>query len=681
MITKQTATEPKRRQDVQSTAGNYNGNKPVTKIPQTDLTNLFREAVENFMDEPIEIVKGLTFKQYDLLTTMHYYLQSRFETGDEDENGNIRYFHNIITHRNAHATKNIDLDTKDVMVTADSEDGWWFSFLLRNEIQLWMRKTGFGKKLNQLSQDLPQFGKVIWKKSMGTDGKVTTENVDLRSCVFDPSATSIKESDLFLVRSTMAPWQMQQKVEEGVWDKDAVNSILSKSNPKIDKFLKEGSPSGTSSTTYSSTNSIPNSDVWDVWGWVPKHLLEPYLKGEGSEEEDANEATEEASEESVEYVYANLIVGGLEQGGGYSDVVYATEADPEDFPYKEVNWFRTLPGRCLPISNTELLIDLQVRMNELVNKFFTALRMGSLHLFQTRSASAYKNLLQDAQDGDLIEVKHEITPIATELRAFQQYQIEISNIENQADRICNTVEVVTGEALPTNTPFRLGAQLATSANKLFDRVREDCGLFITEVMFDWILPEIVDGMSQEHVISLLGTTDELKMFDQMYRKYLIAQSVKDYVLNIGRLPTEDEMKVVEQDLAEQLKNADRKVKVEDKYFTMDKIKSMRIFFDVTDERKNFAAEKESMSNLLQIIAGNPAILQDPTAKSLIGRLLEASGISPITLSAFVSKPEDPQAAAMAAAAPAAGKFAQNPGDAAAGLSTESVAAQMETASK
>lgn len=171
------------------------------------------------------------------------------------------------------------------------------------------------------------------------------------------------------------------------------------------------------------------------------------------------------------------------------------------------------------------------------------------------------------------------------------------------------------------------------------------------------------------------------MFDQMYRKYLIAQSVKDYVLNIGRLPTEDEMKVVEQDLAEQLKNADRKVKVEDKYFTMDKIKSMRIFFDVTDERKNFAAEKESMSNLLQIIAGNPAILQDPTAKSLIGRLLEASGISPITLSAFVSKPEDPQAAAMAAAAPAAGKFAQNPGDAAAGLSTESVAAQMETASK
>lgn len=675
-----TTSAAKPRQDVQNTVGSHNGMKPEAQLGATTLVGLFRESITNFMDNPIQLMDGLEFNQYETLRTMHYYLSSRFETGEQDENGDERYFHNIIVPRNAHATKNIDLDTKDVLVTAESEDGWWFSFLLRNEIQNWMRTNHFGKKLNQLSQDIPQFGKVIWKKVLDEKSNVTVENIDLRACVFDPSAANIKESDLFLVRSTMAPWQIQKKVNAGIWDKEAAQSLLTNSDPKIDKFLKSGS-SSIASTQYSPTDSIGNNEVWDVWGWMPEYLLKPFLK-KGEEESDDQDGEEDESddqEEGVKYVYANVVVGGLQNGPDTDNVLYASLAEPEDFPYKECNWFRTIPGRCLPISNTELLIRLQVRINELVHRFFRALRMGSLHLFQTRGSTAYKNLIQDAQDGDIIEVKHEITPIATELRAFNQYQVELQNIEGQADRICNTVEVVTGEALPTNTPFRLGAQLAVSANKLFDRVREDCGLFITEVMYEWILPEIIDKMSEEHVLSLVGSVDELKMFDQIYRKYLISQSVKDFVLQIGRLPTEDEMKTVELDLSEQLKNTDRKVKVEKKYFTMEKIQSMRLFFDVTDERKNFAAEKESMSNLLQIIASNPAILQDPTAKSLIGRLLESSGISPITLSAFVSKPEDPANAAMAAAAPAAGKFAENPGDAAAGLTTESVGKQMEAA--
>ena len=63
-----------------------------------------------------------------------------------------------------------------------------------------------------------------------------------------------------------------------------------------------------------------------------------------------------------------------------------------------------------------------------------------------------------------------------ELRAFNQYQTEITNIERQADRIANTSEVVTGEALPTNTPYRLGAQLGASAAKITEHIRENCGI-------------------------------------------------------------------------------------------------------------------------------------------------------------------------------------------------------------
>jgi len=666
-----THAEPKRRQDSYSTAGQYGS---VGHVLPNAIVELVREARQNFVEEDIQVVEGLYWNLHNLLKRLHYYLLSMFMDGQTDENGNDKYFHNIINPRNAHASKNIDLDTKDILLTAESESGWFFSFLLRNEIRRWMDKNKFGQLLNRLSENLPKFGKVIWKKTKDKDGNIRIDEVDLRDCIFDQAANSIypKDNPMFIQRSVMAPWEIMDKVKAGDWERNAAIACIHGANSKIDRFIKaEGS--GSPSTTYSMTDTTPNIEVLEVWGFFPKTALDDLL----GEESEVVMDEDQMEEREAEYVYAKIILGDLDRGSNTGEVLAASEVEIEDFAFKQCDWHRKMPGRCLPVSNTELLLDLQVRMNELVYRFFSALRIGSLHLYQTRGNTAYKNLMQDAQDGDVMETKHPIEPISTELRAFNQYQAEMQNIEAQADRICNTVEVVTGESLPTNTPFRLGAQLGVSAQKIFDKVREDCGMFITEVFMDWILPEIIDDLSEEHVLEIIGSVDELRMFDEMYRQYLLAQSVKDYVLEIGRLPTVEELEVVEQTLAEELKNTDRKVQIEKKYFTIEKIKSMRLSFDVTDERKNFLAQSETMSNLLQIIASNPAILQDPTAKTLIGSILEAKGISPISFASMVSKPE--AAKAMEAAAPAAKKFADNPGDANGGLNQESVQKNLEAA--
>lgn len=651
-----TPREPERNQDVTAKAGTLAPDQPAKREAQA-VTNLIQEAIENFMQHPITIVEGLQFNQYQLLTTLHYYLNSQFETGDTNENGEDRFFHNIITPRNAHATKNIDLDSKDLLITADHEEGWWFSFLLRNEVHDWMRKphVQFGKLLNDLATNLPNFGKVIWKKC-GYGDDIYIKEVDLRDAIFDPSAPTIKDSSMFIERTIMAPWQIMKKVnaDEGAWDREAAIRVIRKAQVKKDKFLKQGSPTSGNDSEYSVTDTLPSSDVYEVHGWFPKDSL-ALLNEEASE-------SEEEDDLDVEYVYCKFVIGGMEDDGS-GEVLFYEEVEPDDFPYMEFNYFRRVPGRCLPQGNGEVLIPLQIRINELVNRFFAALRTGSLHLWQTTGRTSYKNLLQDAQDGDIIETDKEITAIPTELRAFNQYQVELNNIEAQADRLCNTVEVVTGESLPTNTPFRLGAQLSMSANKVFDQVREDIGLTLTHVFQDWILPEIMDSMTEEHVLEVLGSVDEIKMFDEQYRNFLMVQSLKDFILSQERLPTQEEMDVAKEQLAEQLKSSSRKVKVEKGYFSTDKIKSLRIFFDFTDERKNFAAEKESMSNLLQIIASNPAILQNEEARTIIGRIMEYSGISPLLLASFASKPTKPALMGDGAASPAAEAFNQNPGDA------------------
>lgn len=653
-------SEQERNQSVQNTAGAYADPNKAAKV--YSLVTLVESAYKNYTSYPISVVEGLTFNQFELLKEEHYYLSGKFLNGDTDSHGNKKYFHNIILPRVQHVTKNIDLDTKDIFVSADNPDGWWFSFLLRNELQKWMRDENFGQLLNDLCEHLPKFGKVIWKRVYDYDAesgepKVCIREVDLRDVIFDPGAKRIKDS-LFLERKVMYPWEVMEKVKHGSWNKEAAKAAIRSAMDKADRFMKESGPSSVAETEYSVTDTASYVDVFEGYGYLPKATFRAYEAETAGEAYEPSEA--EIEDEDIDYTYAKFIVSGLESGS--TQVLYLEEVDPEeDFPYLDFDLPFKVPGRALPLSYTEMLSGLQIRVNELVGRFFQGLRFGSLFLYQTKGKTDYANILSDALEGDIIESKHEIVPIATEMRAFNQYQTELQICEAQADRICNSVEVVTGESMPTNTPFRLGAQLGVAAGKVFERIREDIGLVLTEVFSKWVIPEIIDQMSQEHVINIMGSVDEMKMFDEKYRAYLLADSVKKYVLSNGYLPTEAEMKTVESALAEQLKNEERKVKIEKKYFTPDLLKTFRIYVDVTDERKNFQAEKETLSNLLQLAASNPMILQDETSKLLVGKLLEASGTSPLTLRAFTSKPSQGQP--MNAASPAMQSFAQNPGDA------------------
>lgn len=673
MPTRYSPKEAPRDQSVTSTAGIYANPSDAPK--PYDLITLVESAYRNYTSYPISVVQGLTFNQFELLKEEHYYLSSKFLQGDTDSNGNKKYFHNIILPRVQHVTKNIDIDTKDIMVTADNPDGWWFSFLLRNEIQKWMRDEGMAELLNDLCEHLPKFGKVIWKKYYDEDAesgepKLCIKEVDLRDVIFDPSGKSIKDG-LFLERAVLYPWQIMNKVKAGHWNEQAAKAAIRSAIDKADKFMKEGGPESTAETEYSITDTASYVDVYEGYGYIPVvsfKMYEAEMKGEVFEP-DPN------SDEDIEYVYVKMVVSGLESGS--TQVLYLNEVDPEeDFPYVDFNLPFKIPGRCLPLSYTEMLSGLQIRVNELVGRFFQGLRFGSLFLYQTKGKTDYANLLSDALEGDIIEAKHEILPIQTEMRAFNQYQTELQICEAQADRICNSVEVVTGESMPTNTPFRLGAQLGVAAGKVFERIREDIGITLTEVFSEWVIPEILDTLSAEHVIEVMGSVEEMKAFDEKYRKFLLADSVKKYVLSNGYLPTESELRTVETTLAEQIKNESRKVKIEKKYFTKDTLKNLRIFVDVTDERKNFQAEKETMTNLLQLAAANPMILQDETTKLLVGKLLEASNFSPLQLAAFTSKPSQPQVGGPMS--PAQQAFAQNPGDAMPG-NQETKAAQMQSA--
>lgn len=646
--------------NAQGSAGAYAGNENSPQKSANTIASLLEDMKRNFLQKKIEIMPGLLFNQYDTLQTIHFYLNSKFENGDVDENGNDKFFHNLIIHRNAHTTKNIDLDTKDVRVTTELDNKYWASWLLRAEIKEWMRKEKFSMNLNQLAEDLPHFGTVVWKKSSYTDenGKKRpcVKNVDLRDLILDQTVERMADSQLVAERSVMTAQQIREKIEDG-WDKEQIELLLPAMPAKKQKFMEQN-PSDNSGL-YSLTDTLPAIDVWEVWGWVP----ETYLP--------------DASKDSdpTKYKYIMAIVGGLESGAG-TRILFHEEAKLEDFPYKEIH-IRRVPGRWLGLSNTELLIPLQIRANELVNRFFMALRLGSVHLFQTRGRLHQKNLLQDALDGDIIESTHPIESVQTEIRAFQQYQVEMQQIEALADKICNTPEVISGESMPAATPFRLGALLGTNAAKIFDFVRENCGIFVGDIIRNWVLCEISEELTEEHMLELIGSVEDFVTFDEAYRKSVLYDEVKKYVLKTGYLPMPEEFQTAERALSDQMKSSKQKIKIEKGFFDDEFLDTAEIVIDPTGESEDKAAQSETLGNILQIVTSNPAIMQDPNARMIIGKIMEMNGTSPLKLSGFVSQPQPP-AGAMGAASPANAKFAANPGDAGAnggaGLTPESVAA-------
>ena len=605
---------------------NYSPNgAPPSSIPE-----LVVQLRNNFLVRDCELMDNFKFNQYKTLRRIHLYLNNEFESGPFDSQGNQKYFYNLCNFRNDQATKNIDMDSKDVEITGKMSSDFAKSFFLRAEWEQFAKKEQIGKLLNQLSEDLPRYGSVVWKR-MRKDGKVKIYDVDLRNLINDPTAFCLKDSPV-VERHTMSAVEMRAME---AWDQVEVEKYLkATTGTPVQPFMENNGQS--IPMAYSVVDMIPEFAVYEIWGWLPENLLPKSIMGNA-----------EPKPNGLRYVMA--VVSGVDQGGTPT-LFYAKEVDPKMFPYGEIH-YRRVKGRWLGQGNVERLFPLQQRANELINRYYRSLRLGTIHLFQTRDRLAVRNVLTDAEDGDIIEVKSEISPIETSLRSFPQLQSELQTIEAQADRECNTPETVTGEALPTNTPFRLGALQGQSAAKMYVFIRQNIGLFLEFIINEWLLPDFAKSLTEEHILEILGTVDEVEKFDQALMTSKLYESYKKYVIENGKLPSQEEMDVFKGAVLEQIKNSKRTSMIPSGYFEE---QDYHIVVNTVNENHNKPAILESLTNVFQVIATNPQALQDPRVSTVFNKILEEShAMSPVLLASLTGGKSSPTLDSAMTGSPAA----------------------------
>lgn len=299
--------------------------------------------------------------------------------------------------------------------------------------------------------------------------------------------------------------------------------------------------------------------------------------------------------------------------------------DKIDSPYKELHWDR-LPGRWLGRGQVERLFEAQIQSNKISHYKDQSLHWTSKRVWQTRDTTVKKNLMTDIENGDILKINSEIIPVSTEERNLHAYREEEQRWDALIDKLGFSFDVIRGERSPAGTPLGSAILQTRMAGGFFDLKREDLGLFLKEVLFEWIIPEFEKTINKEHKI-MLGEFDEeeLTKLRNLILTNKTNKAIVNYVTENGKIPSRDEIVVIKGVVGEKLKT-EKDIKIPKGYY--DNLK-YKIDIIITNEQIDLASKMSTLQTVLQIIGSNPTILQDPNTKKVFYQLLDLAGINPV----------------------------------------------------
>ena len=559
----------------------------------------FEKEINSYLEYKVDMVDGYKYSQADTIKRIKLYQDNIFATGKFTSQGEYKFWFDIIAPRVNSEVKNIDFDTKDILLYSDSMKDTVPIFISNLGLKEYLRDTGKAVELNEAVEQGAGWGNVVWKKI-----KNDFEMVDLSNFyVINQTAKTLKDSPA-IERHIFI--QTNLRAKKGVWD-NVEEVIKFCGNRKYEKTEDD------KQTTIDDTE-VKYYEIYERNGEISqKQLFEAQGKGGGNEDK---------------YVLAKIIIAGLKKAGQKDDnkfVLFAEEIS--EMPYKEYHRLG-YKGRWFRKGLYEILFDCQTRANEISNQMARGLAWASKIIFRSSDEVIAQNILTDMQNGDIIK-SEDLQQVVMRIPGFDQLANDWNRIMDIADRLANSFEVVTGESLPSGTPFRLGAQQNLNANKLFDFIRENLGLVFQDIFQDWVLKDVLKDLKAKDVLRLTGDTDYLDRFYEM-----VAQAW--YIGNLLALgPHTSEMaKVLKQRKIEELKQRPEQiVKLSKKIFEGLK---PRVQVIITGENVNIAAEMETLANFIQLEA-------DPVRRSaLIEMAMKKKGLDVASLAKTEIQPEAAQ---------------------------------------
>lgn len=535
------------------------------------ISEIVRREVE-YAKKSHKINGSYSFSQHETLKRIDLYINDLFlQVNDPNA-----IFWNISNSRLVHFAKNIDFDTKDLVPIGRGDANFLQAWIVKMRFQKWMRDNKLSLTLNDLSEGLATYGSTVWKLKDDLDtNEKSLKEVDLRRLYFNPTAKTIRETPVVELHYLS---ELQIRDKAGFWN-------------NIEDILKKAKKAN-GDETESTENQYMLREVWERWG--------------------------EVMGEDNKVHYTHYI------GAGYGEnevIAFDEECEREDSPYYDFH-IGKYRGRWLRVGVVERLFKLQERANAVVNQNAEATQIASLLLMRTNDANTTGNVLEGAVSGQIIN-SGDLQQIGISNTAFNVLLGELDRIEKHADKLCFTPDLVTGDKMPTNIPFRSLAGLMNSNKSAFAYIKQSIGESVGFLIEEKILPSVVKKWNRGGLIDIAENLKDINLYDDQ----LILDKKIEYIAKAnmaGRYVTDQELRQMEQDYRSNIEKSGRTIEIPKGFFNFD----FGIGMNVTGENVDKSQQNDAYSNIMQWKQANPAVVKDPYFR----QFCEDNQITPIRMS-------------------------------------------------
>lgn len=597
------------------------------------LHEVVRDAESNFLSGSTHISEHVNWSLHETLEKIDAYLNSRHTSGPVDSLGREKPFFNIVSAACNIWYRATDLDRKDIRILPDKISNTVAAFLATVHLQEWMKRARFGQFLNLWGRALARYGSAV-VKFVEKDGELMASVVPWNRLIVDPvDFDAIPKIEKFY----LTPAQLLRKATKG--DPEYAGYDFDKA-----KELTEALQVRKTMGKQEIDSQSKFVELYEVHGEMDARLLDdkPDLSLDDSD---------------ISYIQQMHVISFVkdEKTGDFNDYTLFKGKERQD-PYMITHLIEE-QGRTLAIGAVEYLFDAQWMANHSMKNMKDTLDLSSKLIFQTADTHFVgRNVLSAIEAGDIM-VHDENKPlerVANDKPDIVALRGFLDQWTGLAMEITSTPEAMRGGIPPAHTSYRLQALTVQQANSLFELMTENKGLAMEDMLRRFVLPFLIKQMNNSD--ELISTLDEqgVAQIDAMFvpkeavRQFnnRTIQSVFDRIQNpeahtlspIQPFNQQAEQLSVQQGLAP-LGNK--------RSFSPDDITWKDFFKDfeweveveVTSESQDKQALMTTLSTMLQTIATNPAILQDPNAKLIFSTILNQTGaISPLQLSTAAAQP-------------------------------------------
>ena len=518
-----------------------------------DIKGQLKEELDDFYETKIIIggakdrkEKGYKYNQADTLNLIEFVGASKFEKGDKDSEGQDKIYLNSSVFRADVASKQIDIDVKDIVFVPEDSMSDIPCILTRKMFKDWAKEIGLGVDLNDMVERFPFYGSLVIKER-GKDFDI----IDLAKLRNQQDARSLNEASYVIIEHTMKVWEAQAMPD---WDLSGLDNL--KWNDDI--------------------------TVYERYGRVPVNFFD-------------KTAGDTDSIDTVSFLV-------LDKKSKKKDGCVLFIEEIKRRPFMEAHWKRRA-GRWLGVGEIENNFENQKARNAVFNMRMRSTLWSSRNLFQSTDESIAKNLVSEVRDGEVLQIQPngQITQVNTQTKALADYNATDDVVEKNSDQKSFTYEVATGEQLQSGTPFRLGVLLSNSVNSHFKLKQEKLALMIKELLYDYVIPKFSKELNKDRIEYLYSGGDGYEELIDLVVDAKLSDFIKKKALEEGVIPSLEEQ--------EAYKTAIKTLRGVDIEILKDSFKDIKYKLDIviTGESVNLAQKIETLTNLYNSLAqrGDP----------------------------------------------------------------------------